>query len=122
MQGFIVEEILDTLLISRADFHQIFWQGASRTVAQREVGLKISTIAPNNLAETVQAAEQFQDIFQFLAAEAAIFSDGTQSHFLGGQLDENFIQSVVILNVFLTFLALDLVERRLRNIEVASFH
>ena len=57
---------------------------------------------------------------QLVAAEAAVVAEVLELHLLGGEFDQDAVQCVVVLDVFLALLPRHLVERRLGDVDVAG--
>ena len=63
----------------------------------------------------------FKDALQLVGGEIAGLVEGAESDFAGAEVDEDFVELVVVLDVFGALLAGDDIERRLGDVEVAFF-
>jgi hypothetical protein len=118
----IVYEVVDVFLIAMAHAHHVGGHRARLLVARLDVALEITTIAPDHVAQARQRREQFEDGFELLRLDQVAKLEIAQLHVLRAELDEDAIQRRIVLHVFFALAPLHLIERRLRNVDIAVPH
>ena len=77
---------------------------------------------PDRVAELREALEQFEHVLELRGGEDFAVGEVLQLHLLGAELDEDVVELRVVVHVLLALLALDLIERRLGDVDVALLH
>ena len=100
------------------DAHRVAGQVAGFRVARVQVALKLDSPPFDGVDEFLQLLQGFEHGHQLLAAKFFFVFQPQQRGVTGPELDEDLAHLIIIFDVFLALLALDLVERRLGNINV----
>jgi hypothetical protein len=114
-------EVSDPLLIPFAHFHHESWKGRPG-IALAEVLLEVAAVAPDRIAKLGEPFKQLEHVLELSRGEDLAVGEVLELHFLGAERDENAIERGVVIDVFLALLALDEIERRAGDIDVALAH
>ena len=119
----LVVEIVDGLLVALAHLHQVGRElAASSDRARRD---KLSKSPPCRRTESLSLAsflERFENVLQLRAPGLLVVGQVLQPDVLRAEGDQDLVQLDVVVDVLLALLALDLVERRLRDVDLPCAH
>ena len=79
-------------------------------------------MTPDRFAQLGQFLERFENVLQLRGRDFLVVGKILQPNILGAERDEDFVQLHVVIDIFFALLALDLIERRLRNVDFARAH
>ena len=73
-------------------------------------------------AQLRQFLERFENILQLRCSDLLVVRQILQPHILRAERDQDFVQLDVVIDVFLALFSFDLIERRLRDVNLARAH
>jgi len=118
--GVGVGEELVGLLVARARAHDEAREAVGLVVLLVEVFAELAAGAADAGPERFEAGERLDDLVELLAREDVLVAETEQVHVLGAELEEDAVQFRVVVHVLLALLALDAVEGRLGDVDVAG--
>ena len=118
----LIVEIVDRFFVSLAHLDQIRGKLAGLGLAFAEITLEVAAVPPDGFAQLRQSLERLENVLELGGAELLVVGQVLQPDIFGAQRDQNLVQLNVVVHVLLALLALDLVERRLRDVDFAGAH
>jgi hypothetical protein len=108
------------LLVALADAGDVAREGARGGVLLVEVLGEGGAVAGDAAAEFLEGGEALDDACRSARIEDVAVGEAGEDDVLGAELEEDAVELVVVVDVLLALLALDFVERRLGDVDVAA--
>ena len=86
-----------------------------------EVSCKLATVACHAAADDLHARQDVNDPFDRCAVKILIVAKAYEIHILGAKFEQDAVELCIVVNVLLATLALDLLQWRLGDVNVAGF-
>ena len=118
--GDFVDEEFVAFLVTLADAGDVAGKGEGDGVAAVEVFGEGSAVAGDAVAEFIKGGEVFDDAIDLGGVEGVAVAEAGEGDVFGAELEEDAVELLVVVDVLLPFLALDFVERRLGDVDVAT--
>ena len=116
---FVAEKLVG-LLIAFADAGDVAWKRARGRVLRIEILGERRAVAGDAAAEFLKEGEVFDDLLDLGRGENVAVGEAREHDVFGAELEENAVQLIVVVDVLFAFLALDFVEGRLGDVDVAA--
>ena len=112
-------EIVDRLLVAFAHLDEMPRQFVRARVALGEVVAEIAAVPRDGAGELVERVEHLENFDQRAVGDDLVVGKILQLHVVAAELDQHLVELRFALDIFLALLALDLEERRLRDVDEA---
>src|SRR5690606_21469737 len=116
--GLVAEELVG-FAVALADAGDVAGQDLRFRVVLVEVCVQRGAVAGHPDAELFERGEVFNNLVDPRGVERMAVAQAGEGHILGTELEQDAVELLVIVDVLLALLALDFVERRLGDVDVA---
>src|ERR1700732_4653535 len=116
----LIVKISDVLVVSFPDDHQVLGKLSRSRFPVRQIPLKFAAMPANRIAQFRQPLKQIEDFAELILREFPTVNQMFQLDLFSPEGNQDLVQLRIVIDIFLALLPLNLVKRRLRNVNMPT--